>query len=218
MLELFGHPFSSYTWKALIPFYENGTEFNFRLIDANHPEHAERLQALSPQGKFPLLVDGDSALYESTIIIEYLQRVYPGPTVFIPETLAATLDVRTLDRFFDNYVMGYMQYAVDDALRKPADRCPAIVAGAKERLQRSYAWLDQRMQSRQFACGQHFTLADCAAAPSLFYADWVHPIDEEFQALRQYRKRLLARPSVSRCVEDARPYRDFFPLGAPDRD
>lgn len=218
MPELFGHPFSSYTWKALIPFYENGIDLDFRTIDGDHPENVERLQALSPMGKFPLLVDGETVLYESTVIIEYLQQVYPGPVAMIPDEPQAALEVRMLDRFFDNYVMGHMQQIVDDYLRAPDDRFPAIVSGARSRLDRAYAWLDQRLRTQEFACGDPFTLADCAAAPALFYADWVHDIDNAFANLRRYRSALLARPSVSRCVEDARPYRHLFPAGAPDRD
>ncbi|QIB66495.1 glutathione S-transferase family protein [Kineobactrum salinum] len=218
MPELYGHPFSSYTWKALIPCYENRIELDFRMVDPDHPENLERLQALSPMGKFPLLVDGDTVLYEATIIIEYLQQAYPGPVVFIPDQRSAALEVRMLDRFFDNYVMGNMQHVVDDCLRGPADRCPAIVEGAKSRLERAYAWLDQRMRTQEFACGEHFTLADCAAAPALFYADWVHEISGAFPHLRRYRATLLGRASVTRCVEDARPYRPLFPGGAPDRD
>lgn len=218
MLELFGHPFSSYTWKALIAVYENDIAITFRMIDGEHPENIERLQAHSPQGKFPLLIDGDRAIFESSTIIEYLQHAHPGETVFVPASFQDALEVRMLDRFFDNYVMNMMQPAVDDALRAPEDRCPALVASAMQRLQCSYAWLDKRMQDRDYACGSTFTLADCAAAPALFYADWVCPIGEELDALRRYRRRLLERPSVARCVDDARPYRHLFPLGAPDRD
>lgn len=218
MPELFGHPFSAYTWKALIAFYENGIDFDFRMIDSDHPGNTARLQTLSPQGKFPLLIDGETVLYESTVIIEYLQQAHRGPVAMLPEDPRAALEVRMLDRFFDNYVMGFMQQVVDDFLRAPQDRCPAIVASAKTRLERSYAWLEQHLQSRDFACGDSFSLADCAAAPSLFYADWVHRIDASCPNLRRYRTTLLDRPSVARCVEEARPYRALFPAGAPDRD
>ena len=217
MLELFGHPFSSYTWKALIPLYENETPFTFRTIDGEHPENVRRLHALSPQRKFPLLVDGDTAIFESSVVIEYLQQHYPGAVGFIPAENAGALEVRTLDRFFDNYVMGPTQQIVDDFIREPPDRSAPVVADAKTRLERSYVWLNERMREREWACGA-FSLADCAAAPSLFYADWVYEIDPEYRALRDYRSRLLARPSVKRCVDDARPYRHFFPPGAPDRD
>lgn len=218
MIELFGHPFSSYTWKALIPLYENDTPFTFRVIDQDHTENGQRLRVLSPQGKFPLLVEGDVALFESSIIIEYLQNYHPGAITFIPDDFDAALQVRMLDRFFDHYVMNVAQNIVDDFLRQPVDRNALIVEQAQQRLERSYAWLEQRLQKMNYACGEEFTLADCAAAPSLFYADWLYEIDAKYPALRNYRSRLLARPSIKRCVDDARPYRGWFPGGAPDRD
>jgi len=217
-LQLFGHPFSSYTWKALIPFYENDTPFTFRMIDGDHPENGTELARLSPMGKFPLLVDGETSVFEATSIIEYLDAFYPGPVRLIPADPAAAVKVRTLDRVFDNYVMNVMQVLVSDALR-PADQRDCYgVERAKVDLERIYAWLDGELAGRTWAAGDSFTLADAAAAPSLFYADWTHPIDERFAALKGYRARLLARPSVARAVDEARPYRAYFPLGAPDRD
>jgi glutathione S-transferase len=123
-----------------------------------------------------------------------------------------------MDRFFDNYVMTPMSKVVGDSLRDPGSRDSKGVADAREQLETSYAWLDSVMRDRHWATGEHFTLADCAAAPSLFYADWVHEIERRFANVRAYRARLLARPSVARAVDEARPYRGFFPLGAPDRD
>lgn len=218
MLELFAHPFSSYCWKALIALYENGTAFTYQMVDPDHPENLERLQSLSPQGKFPLLVDSGHAVFETSIIIEYLQEFHPGSARFIPSDGRAALEVRMLDRFFDNYVMTPVQKIVFDYIREPDKRDPHGVADARNMLRRSYAWLEQRMESREFACGEAFSLADCAAAPSLFYADWVCAIDAKQASLQAYRTRLLSRPSVKRCVEDARPYRSFFPPGAPERD
>ena len=218
MLELFGHPFSSYTWKALIALYENDTPFSFRMIDPDHPQNTQRIQALSPQGKFPVLIDGDRVLCESSIIIEYLQRHHPGPATLLPEDQDKALDVRMLDRFFDNYVMTPTQHIVSDFMREPAHRDSLTVSSAHTMLQRSYDWLDTHLQHNSYASGDMFSLADCAAAPSLFYADWVDEIGEEHTALRRYRSKLLTRPSVKRCVDDARPYRPLFPAGAPDRD
>ncbi len=123
-----------------------------------------------------------------------------------------------LDRVFDNYVMTPMNKFVVDTMRPEGAKDPAGVADARALLDKSYAWLDARLAGRTWAIGDAFTLADCAAAPSLFYADWVHPIGEEHAALRGYRARLLARPSFARTVDEARPYRRLFPLGAPDRD
>lgn len=218
MLELFAHPFSSYCWKVLIALYENDTAFTYHMVDEDHAENGKRLQALSPQGKFPVLVDHGRPVFETSIIIEYLQLHHPGRVRFIPPDPEMALDVRLLDRFFDNYVMTPMQKIVFDAIRPPDARDPAGVEDARAMLLRSYAWLEQRLQGAQFACGQHFSLADCAAAPSLFYADWVCEIPAEAPAVRAYRTGLLERPSIKRCVDDARPYRHFFPPGAPERD
>jgi glutathione S-transferase len=218
MLELFAHPFSSYCWKALIALYENDTPFTFRMVDEEHPDNGQRLQAVSPQGKFPVLVDDGRPFFEASIIVEYLQLRHPGRVQFIPSDPEAALSVRLLDRFFDNYVMTPMQKIVFDAIRPVEARDPAGVADARAMLQRSYAWLEQQLVGKTYACGEDFSLADCAAAPSLFYADWVCEIPGEAPTVRAYRTRLLDRPSVKRCVDDARPYRNFFPLGAPNRD
>ena len=123
-----------------------------------------------------------------------------------------------MDRVFDNYVMTPQGKCVFDAMRPADSRDPLGVAEAKTMLETSYAWLDDRMAGREWAVGDDFTLADCAAAPSLFYADWTHPIPETHKNLQAYRARLLARPSFARCVDEARYFRAYFPLGAPDRD
>lgn len=218
MLKLFGHPFSSYTWKAQIALYENQIPFEFCVVDGDHAENLNVLAQHSPLQKFPLLLDGDRALFESSVIIEYLQLHYPGAVEFIPANPDQALVVRTLDRFFDNYVMTSTQHIVNDFMRDPEDRDAITVETAKTVLHRCYRWLNQQLIDRRFASGESFSLADCAAAPSLFYADWVMEIDTDLTGLRDYRQRLLAIPSVRRCVEDARPFRGFFPPGAPDRD
>lgn len=215
MLELFFHPFSSYSWKVLIPLYENDTPFTYRMIE--QPENGAELYRLWPVGKFPLLLDNGTPIFESSTIIEYLQRHHPGPVQFIPEGDAA-IEVRMLDRIFDNHVMGPMQRVVANALRPPERRDPAGVEAEKEALGKIYGWLDGWMAGRQWAAADNFSLADCAAAPALFYADWVHEIPADLAHLRAYRARLLARPSVARAVDEARPFRAYFPLGAPDRD
>jgi glutathione S-transferase len=215
-LKLYAHPFSSYCWKVLIALYENGTPFTVRMLD--DAQAFAELAALWPHRKFPVLTDGSATLIEASIIIEYLAQHYPGPVPLIPVGPEAVLQVRFMDRFFDHYVMEPMQKVVGDHLRAEADRDPAGVAEAKARLDVSYAWLDSTLRGRHWATGEAFSLADCAAAPSLFYADWVHRIDPAFTVLRDYRARLLARPSVARVVDEARPYRGVFPLGAPDRD
>ena len=215
-LRLHAHPFSSYCQKVLIALYENGTPFEFVML-GSEPSMAE-LEALWPFRKFPVLVAGDRVLREATIIIEYLGLHHPGPVKLIPEDARAALEVRFMDRFFDNYVMTPQGKFIFDKLRPEGKRDPFGVEEARKLLDTSYRWLDGVMKAREWAAGDNFTLADCAAAPSLFYADWTYPIADEFAALKAYRQRLLARPSFARAVDEARPFRHYFPLGAPDRD
>jgi glutathione S-transferase len=217
-LALYGHPFSSYTQKVLVALYENATPFEFRSIGPDTPADAREWLARWPLRQFPLLVDGARDVAESSIIIEYLQLAHPGPLRLLPDEPMAALEVRFLDRFFDLHVMSPMQLAVAGALTADVvKRCEAL-ALATEKLERAYAWLEGRLAGRHWASGGAFTLADCAAAPSLFYADWTLPIAPAYPVLRAYRARLLARPSFARAVEEARPFRPLFPLGAPDRD
>ena len=215
-LALYGHPFSSYTWKTLIPLYANGTPFEFRIVDADHPEHAAVVQNAGPSGKFPVLADGEHLIFEATTIIEYLALHHAGPEMLIPSDPDAAIGMRMLDRVFDNYVMNTMQVVVDEYIRDPKAPNQDVIAQVREKLTRTYAWLEDWLQFYP-AMGQ-VTLIECAAAPSLFYADWVHQIGDEFPRLKRWRAHLLALPAVKRCVDDARPFRKFFPLGAPDRD
>jgi glutathione S-transferase len=215
-LTLYAHPFSSYCQKALIALYENGTPFEYRMLD-NEQANAE-LAALWPIRRFPILVDDGCTIVETSIIIEHLDLYHPGLMRLVPEDARVAIHVRMMDRFFDNYIMTPVQRIVSDSLRSAEARDPQGVAGAREMLDRSYDWLDRIVGNREWAGGQAFSLADCAAAPSLFYADWVHPVSERFASLKAYRRRLLARPSFARAVDEARPYRHLFPLGAPDRD
>lgn len=216
MLALYGHPFSSYTWKALIALYANATPFEFRMVDPDHPEHAAFAAGASPLGKFPVLRDGDAAVFEATTIIEHLHLHHPGPAPLLPTDPAAALRVRMLDRVFDNYVMGPMQEIVAAHIRSPGMPDPATEGRARDMLERAYRWVDEWLAG--YPAGSAISLVECAAAPSLFYADWCYPIPMELDRLRQWRAHLLALPEVSRCVEEARPYRPFFPLGAPERD
>jgi glutathione S-transferase len=218
MLALYGHPFSSYTQKVLIALYENATPFEFRCISPDTPDHTAEWLRRWPLAKFPLLEDGARNVVETSIIIEYLQLAHPGPVRLLPADPMAALDVRFLDRFFDLHVMEAMQVAVFSALGRIPMKSEEGLALARERLERAYAWLDGHLAGKTWATGAEFTLADCAAAPSLFYADWTCQIPESHAQLRAYRARLLARPSFARAVDEARPYRPFFPLGAPDRD
>ncbi|HTV80087.1 MAG TPA: glutathione S-transferase family protein [Steroidobacteraceae bacterium] len=217
-LALYGHPFSSYTQKVLIALYENETRFEFRCLGPQMPHHNVEWQQRWPLGKFPLLVDGQRNVVETSIIIEYLQLSHPGPVRLLPDQPRAALDVRFLDRFFDLHVMYAVQRAVEGALTGDAAQRAAGLALAVTKLERAYAWLEGELAGKTWASGGDFSLADCAAAPALFYGDWVHRIGDAFPLLRAYRARLLARPSYARAVEEARPYRGLFPLGAPDRD
>lgn len=217
-LALYGHPFSSYTQKVLIALYENGTPFEFRCLGPDTPQHAAEWQRRWPLNKFPLLVDGERDLAESSIIIEYLQIVHPGPVRLLPADATAALDVRFMDRFFDLHVMTPMQHAVGGALTGVTAKREEALAYAAGKLEMAYAWLERHLAGKGWAAGAEFSLADCAAAPSLFYADWTHPISASYPVLRAYRARLLARPSFARAVEEARQFRHLFPLGAPQRD
>lgn len=217
-LQLYAHPFSSYCQKVLIALYENDTPFTPRMLapgeDQTLAEFAERW----PLQRMPILVDGKRTVFESSVIIEYLGLNYPGPVRLIPDDGQAALEVRTMDRMFDNYVMTPMQKIVFDSIRVPEVRDAYGVTHARATLDTAYGWLDGVMAERQWAAGEAFSLADCAAAPALFYADWVHTVDPAFVNLHAYRRRLLARPSFARAVDEARPYRGLFPPGAPDRD
>ena len=215
-LTLYAHPFASYCWKVLIALYENETPFLYRVID--NPEALAELAALWPLKKFPVLKDGASAIIESSVIIEHLMLRHPGKARLIPAGIDAALEVRFMDRFFDNYVMTPMSKLVADHMRAQNERDATGVAESKAALDASYEWLEKRVGHQQWAVSDDFTLADCAAAPALFYADWVQPIGFRFANVRDYRARLLARPSVARTVDEARPYRKLFPPGAPDRD
>ncbi|WP_366522535.1 glutathione S-transferase family protein [Novosphingobium sp.] len=215
MPELYGHPFSSYTWKALIALYTSETPFTFRMLGADHPENGARVAAASPLGKFPLLIDGDAEVFEATAIIEHLWLHYPGASHLVPVDPVRAAEVRMIDRVFDNYVMGPMQAVVDEHL-PGGGMDQGRIDKARANLERTYSWLERWLA--QYRPGEAISLIECAAAPSLFYADWVQPIPASCPRLSAYRAYLLALPPVSRCVEDARPYRPFFPLGAPDRD
>ena len=214
-MKLYAHPFSSYCQKVLIALYENGTPFDYRNLE-DAAANAE-LASLWPLKRFPVLVDQERTILETSSIIEHLEIHYPGPTCLIPQGDPA-VEVRMLDRVFDNYVMTPMQKIVLDHLRAAADRDAYGVTEARALLDRIYAWLDTHLAGRAWAAGADFTLADCAAAPSLFYADWVQQIPPRHATLRAYRARLLARPSVARAVDEGRPFRGYFPPGAPDRD
>ncbi|EOD53518.1 glutathione S-transferase family protein [Aeromonas molluscorum] len=214
-MKLYAHPFSSYSQKVLIALYENATPFDYQNLE--EPAANAELAALWPLKRFPVLLDEGRCILESSTIIAHLQAHHPGPVSLIPAGDAG-LEVQMLDRVFDNYVMTLMQKVVLDALRPVDDRDRYGVMQARELLDQIYLWLDQRLEGRHWMAGAGFTLADCAAAPSLFYADWAHEIPSTHARLRAYRARLLSQPSVVRVVNEARPFRHYFPQGAPARD
>lgn len=217
-LALYGHHFSSYTQKALIALYENATPFDFRGLGPDQPENSVEWVKLWPLKKMPVLVDGERTVTETSIIIEYLQIHHAGPVRLIPDDPAAALDVRFMDRFFDLYVMEAQQVAVASKLGHIPMTAENGLQVTRTRLDAAYAWLDDYLKGREWAVGDSYSLADAAASPSLFYADWTYEIPARFEALRAYRARLLTRPSFARAVDEARYFRPYFPLGAPDRD
>jgi glutathione S-transferase len=220
MMKLYGHPFSSYTWKPLIALYEKGLDFDFRSLDETGQSGVlEEMKALWPTGKFPVLEDDGLVFPESTIIIEHLDQRYPETPLMIPYDEIDALDVRLMDRVFDNHLETNFQAVVGEYLPFITEKPDQMrIERARAALSVIYEWLEHRIPADGWACGQDFTLADCSGAPALFYADWVLEIPHDLKRLRAYRARLLARPSVVRCVEAARPFRHYFPFGAPDRD
>ena len=213
-LTLYYHPFSSYSQKAETAFYEKGVGFEVKLLDGNGPVQNE-FAALWPIGKFPVLADGDRLVFEASGIIEYIEAKYPDTYRLIPEDPLQAAEVRMWDRFFDNYVSYPQQRLIYAAIGREVDDGEGG-ARWKAALDTAYAFLDRRMAGREWAAGDRFSLADCSAAPSLLYADWTHPIARQFRNVWAYRDRLLARPSYARALDEARPYRHLFPLGAPD--
>ncbi|MBU6267418.1 MAG: glutathione S-transferase family protein [Sphingomonadales bacterium] len=218
MIALYGHPFSSYTWKALIPLYAHAIPFEFRMLaetTQDTPEWRFVQTQAGPLGKFPVLTDGDATVFEATAIVEHLAAKFPDLGL-IPANPAAAVQTRMLDRVFDNYVMNAMQGIIVEYIFKDSPD-PAVCAQIRAQLERAYDWLENWLATCP-ATGPQITLIECAAAPSLFYADWVHQITDRWPRLKAWRAHLNALPAVARCIDDARPWRKNFPPGAPDRD
>ena len=175
-LELYAHPFSSYCQKALIALYENEVPFTYVMLSQENPGAIEELEARWPVKRFPMLIDDGRSIHEATIIIEYLNAYYPGPVRLVPEDAKRAVEVRFMDRFFDNYISTPQQKVVFDAMRKPEERDLKGVSDARDMLDKAYGWLDKHMTGREWAAGEGFSLADCAAAPFLFFADWTHEL------------------------------------------
>ena len=212
-LTLYYHPLSSYCQKVLIALDENGTAFERRIIDLGDATQRAQLQALWPMAKFPLIRDHarQRDVAESTPIIEYLDHHFAGPRALIPLDWEAAFDARWWDRFFDNYVQAPMQQIVADRLRG-SEGGPGDMSRERAILDTAYRLIETRMAGRTWAAGTAFSLADCAAAPALFYAGAVHPWPVEFGHLGAYFERLVQRDSVRRALEQARPYFEYFPF------
>lgn len=212
-LKLYAHPFSSYCQKAITAFYEKDVPFELVMLDGSEPVASE-FAKLWPIGKFPALTDGERLVFEATSIIEYLDVEFPA-TPLIPAGPHTAFEVRMWDRFFDNYINYPQQRLVYAAIGRELDDGEG---GAKWKaaLDTAYAFLDQHLAGREWMASDTFSLADCGAAPALLYADWTHAIPKSFANLWAYRDRLLARPSYARALDEARPYRHYFPLGAPE--
>jgi glutathione S-transferase len=212
MLTLYYHPLSSFCWKTLIALYENDTPFTPEMVDLSNAAERDALLKLWPIGKFPVLRDAanDRVIPESSIIIEYLDTHYPGATRFLPADVDLARQIRLRDRFYDLYVHLPMQKIVGDRLR-PADARDAYgIEEAKARITSCYGMIDKEMTSRMWAMGEAFSLADCAAAPALFYGNKVVPFGAHAN-VAAYFGRLMARPSFARVVKEAEPYFKMFP-------
>jgi glutathione S-transferase len=213
-LTLYYHPLASFCWKVLIALYENETPFVPHLVDLGNPEARAAFLRLTPLGQFPLLRDdghGGQLVPESSIIIEYLGQRYPGASALVPADPAAALEARLRDRFFDLHVHVQMQKIVGDKIR-PADARDAHgVAQARETLRTAYGMLETLLAGRAWAAGDTFTIADCAAAPALYYANRVEPLGERHPHVAAYLDRLHQRPSFARTFAEAQPYLHLFP-------
>jgi glutathione S-transferase len=209
-VTLYYHPLASYCHKVLIALYEQGTPFNKRLINLGDPADRAELEAIWPLVKFPVIRDHarNRDLAESSTIIEYLDHFHAGPQPLVPRDWDAALEARLWDRFFDNHVQGPMQAIVADRL----SGVNSAMARERAALHTAYRMIEQRMASRQWMAGEAFSMADCAAAPALFYAATLEPFPAPMQHLAAYFERLIARPSVQRVLDEARPFFKFYPF------
>ncbi len=210
-LELFYHPLSSYCWKVLTALYENETPFEHRLLNLGDPAARDALVALWPIAKFPVLSDGERVIPEASIIIDYLAHHHAGRTALIPADPDEARSVRLKDRFYDLYVHDPMQRIVGNKLRPADAKDPHGVAECDARLETAYGMIEQEMATRTWANGASFTMADCAAAPALHYANRVHPIGDARPNTLAYLERLKQRPSFARVLREAEPYAGMFP-------
>jgi glutathione S-transferase len=212
-LRLYYHPLASYCWKALIALYEADIPFERELIDLMDPQVRADFLKLTPLGKFPVLADESTGkgFPESSIVIEYLTMNYPAAAKLIPADRELALRVRLSDRFYDLYVHEKMQKIVGDRLRPSDKRDPHGVEQARTDLDTALGLVDRDMEGGGWATGLTFTLADCSAAPALYYANKVAPFGSKHAAAARYLERLMARPSFARVLEEAKPYFAMFP-------
>ena len=211
MVRIYGHPFASFYWKTLIALYERQVPFEFLMVDGEHPANAEAIGRLAPTGQFPVLVDGDRVVIESAAIIEYLDLHHGDAPPLVPADRRAAIEARQMDSVFDDYVMAPLGRMVFNALRPQDKRDPQIVVEARTTLDKSYAWLNRWMANRKWAANDTFSIADCAAAPALFYANKVAPFRDSHRHVARYLDRLMERPSFARVLEEAAPYFKMFP-------
>jgi len=210
-LTLYFHPLSSFCHKVLIALYENDTPFTPQLVDLSNADSAAAFKAIWPIGKFPVLRDGDRTIPESSVIIEYLDQHYPGRTKFLPSDADLARQTRLRDRFYDLYLHLPMQKVVGDRLRPPGKSDPHGVADAKAALRTALDMVEKDMATKSWTMGDDFTLADCSAAPPLFYIDKVMPFGDTHRNARKYLDRLMERPSYARALKEAEPYFAMFP-------
>ena len=214
-LRLYMHPLASYCWKPLIALYESGVPFEQEVVDLQDPDARERFVRMTPLGKFPVLVDEEAnkAFPESSIIIEYLALKYPVAAKLLPADKDLALRVRLSDRFYDLYVHEKVQKIVADRIRPEGQKDPSGVDRTRQELEIALALVDRDMGAGGWATGLTFTMADCAAAPALYYANQVAPFTESHPGAARYLDRLIARPSFARVLEEAAPYFGLFPKG-----
>jgi glutathione S-transferase len=212
-LTLYFHPLSSFCQKVLIALYENDTPFEPHIVNLMDEASSAAFKKIWPIGKFPVLRDDAKArtIAESSIIIEYLAQHYPGKTQLIPADPELARETRARDRFYDLHIHMQMQKVVGDRLRPPSEKDPHGVAQAKAMMQTALGMMDEEMATRTWAMGNAFSMADCAAAPALYYANLVMPFGETHKNMAAYFDRLMARPSFARAVKEAEPYRAMFP-------
>lgn len=217
-LKLYFHPLSSFCQKGLIAFYENDTPFEGNVVDLADAAQRADFKKIWPIGKFPVVRDEarDRIVPESSIIIEYLDQHYPGGTRFLPEDQDHARRTRMRDRFYDLHVQLPMQKIVGDRLRPAGKKDPYGVAQARDQLETALGMVDADMRAKTWAMGDEFTMADCAAAPALYYANLVAPLADTHTVAAAYLGRLMERPSFARAVREAEPHRVLFP--GEDRD